>query len=143
MSLLRIACPAVTVSPETSVYDAAEIMSASDVGAVVVATDGIPLGIFTARDLVRRAFRTRVALEVTPITEVMTSAPQLVRADLPRREALALMLSNQIRHLPIVDGDARVVGMVSTRHLLGDLMEDLAQEVESVNAYFCADGIGG
>ena len=57
--------------------------------------------------------------------------------------ALRLMIENHIRHLPIVDRNTRVRGMLSTRHLLRNMVADMSQELTSLSAYYTADGIGG
>ena len=53
------------------------------------------------------------------------------------------MIENHIRHLPIVDQNTRVRGMLSTRHLLRNMVDDMSQELASLCSYFTADGIGG
>lgn len=144
MSLLRIArVPAVTVTPSTSVQGAIDAMTESSASAVVVTRDEFPAGIFTARDLVRRVMASRFPLQIVSITEVMTSAPKVATADMRPGEALSIMLHNHIRHLPVVDEDGRVRGMLSTRHLLREMLVDLSHELDSLSAYIAADGIGG
>ena len=53
------------------------------------------------------------------------------------------MDSNHFRHLPIVDDEDRVKGMLSIRHLLHRMVEDLSHELEALDSYVSADGIGG
>lgn len=144
MSLLRIArTPAVFVTPDSSVQCAIDTMATYKSGAVVVTRRGVPVGIFTARDLVRRVMASRFPLDVIPIPEVMTSDPRVATPGTAPREALSTMLHNHIRHLPIVDSDRRLQGMLSMRHLLREMMVDLSHELDSLNAYIGADGIGG
>lgn len=144
MSLLRIArVPAISIAPESSVQSAIDTMTASKSGAVVVTRQGVPVGIFTARDLVRRVMSARFPLEVIRISEVMTSDPKVAKLDTRPRDALSIMRQNHIRHLPIVDGDSKLQGMLSTRHLLREMLVDLSREVDSLHAYIAADGIGG
>ena len=73
----------------------------------------------------------------------MTSPPIVAASNIHHREALAMMTSNHIRHLPIIDRGGNVAGMLSTRHLLRNMVDDLSQELHSLDAYFSADGIGG
>jgi CBS domain-containing protein len=145
MSLLRIArVPAVSVPPASSVQTAIDTMVASKSGAVVVvAHQDIPVGIFTARDLVRRVMAAHFPHDVIRISEVMTSDPKVVTSETGPREALSIMVQNHIRHLPIVDADHRLQGMLSTRHLLREMLVDLSQELDSLQAYIAADSIGG
>jgi CBS domain-containing protein len=53
------------------------------------------------------------------------------------------MLDKHIRHLPIVDRDGRLAGMISMRSLLHDKIEELTDQLDSLEAYFTADGVGG
>ena len=109
--LLRIArVPAVSVPPASSVQTAIDTMAASKSVAVVVTHQDIPVGIFTARDLVRRVMAARFPHDVIRISEVMTSDPKVVTSETGPREALSIMLQNHIRHLPIVDADHRLQG---------------------------------
>ena len=144
MSLLRIArVPAVTVTPSTSVQGAIDTMAASSAGAVVVTRGEFPAGIFTARDFVRRVMASRLPVNVVSVAEVMTSSPKVATEDMRPSEAHSIMLEHHIRHLPIVDEDGRVRGMLSTRHLLREMLVDLSHELDSLSAYIAADGIGG
>jgi signal-transduction protein with cAMP-binding, CBS, and nucleotidyltransferase domain len=52
------------------------------------------------------------------------------------------MVMKGIRHLPVVDGDGKVLGMLSLRHVMADEIDDLEHEVESLTAFEAADGIG-
>ena len=58
-------------------------------------------------------------------------------------EALRLMEDGRYRHLPIVEMDGRLAGMISIRSLLHDKVEDLTVQLDSLEAYFTADGCGG
>ena len=144
MDLLRIArTPPVTIGPRASVLDAVELMSDAGAGAVVVIDGGKPIGIFTASDLLRRVVAKGRRLDVTPIVDVATTPLTVAHADTECNEALTLMVENHIRHLPIIDERAHIKGMLSTRHLLRNMVDDLSRELQSLDAYFTADGIGG
>ncbi len=144
MDLLRIArTPPVTIGPRASVLDAVELMSDSGAGAVVMVDAGKAIGIFTASDLLRRVVAQGRRLDVTPLADVATSPLTVAQSDTACEKALGLMVKNHIRHLPIVDERAHVRGMLSTRHLLRCMVDDLSQELLSLDSYYTADGIGG
>lgn len=144
MDLLRIArTPPCTIGPRASVLDAVELMSDCGAGAVVMVDGGRPIGIFTASDLLRRVVAKGRRLEQTPLADVATCPATVARADTDCNEALRLMVENHIRHLPIVDERDHVRGILSTRHLLRDMVDNLFQELQSLDAYHAADGIGG
>ena len=118
-------------------------MSDSGAGAVVMVDAGKAIGIFTASDLLRRVVAQGRRLDVTPLADVVTSPLTVAHADTACEHALGLMVQNHIRHLPIVDEHAHVRGMPSTRHLLRCMVDDLSQELLSLDSYYAADGIGG
>ncbi|WDZ93246.1 CBS domain-containing protein [Nocardiopsis sp. HUAS JQ3] len=117
--------PVRTVSPDTSLREAAQIMRDSDVGDVVVTRDKQITGILTDRDIVVRCVAEggdpgeRSVGDVCS-AEVATVPPQSGIAD-----AVHVMRTSAVRRLPVVDGD-RVVGVVS--------MGDLARAVDEDSA---------
>ena len=144
MNLLKLAIvPPVTVTPDTTVLEAVEKMDTAGVGAVaIVSNDGLA-GILTERDVVRRVTIKGRSPETTKVTDVMTPGVEVAHADTDPSEALATMASRNFRHLPIVDADNKILGMLSMRHLLNRMVYDLSQEVQALDAYIKADGPGG
>lgn len=144
MALLKVAdVPATTVARNAAVIEAVAAMEKNRVGAVAVIEQGLLIGIFTERDVMLRVVLARRNPETTTISEVMTAAVQTVPPDTSPIEALAIMVEKHIRHLPITDKDGRILGMLSIRNLLQRRVEDLSHELEAVDAYLTADGIGG
>lgn len=117
----------VAVVPTMSVAVAAHLMSDRNIGAVVVATDGRVEGMFTERDLLRRASESRDEWARTPVSRFMTSNPVSVAPDVLWAEAMAIMDQRHIRHLPIVEA-GKLVGMLSVR----DLVHHRAEYLEAL-----------
>jgi CBS domain-containing protein len=110
-----MATDVLTVSPDTTLADAARRMIARETGAAVVFEDGGLVGVISERDLMR-AIPDACSPE-TPVSErmsrhVMTAAPE---TSVP--EAMAIMIEGRFRHLPVVAG-GRVLGIVSMRDLM-------------------------
>jgi len=144
MELLKVAdVPATTVAKDTTVIEAINAMVKNRVGAVAVVEQGYLKGIFTERDVMIRVVQARRHPETTRVSEVMTSPVQTIAADTSPTEALSQMIEQHIRHLPITDSNSCILGMLSIRHLLQRRVEDLSHELEAVDAYLTADGIGG
>ena len=144
MGLLRIArTPLVTVLMQTTVMEAVRTMDQESIGAVAVIDGSVLVGMFSERDLMRRVVSEKRDPEQTTIREVMTSPVATIRRDSTADEALKVMLEKHIRHLPIVDRDGKLAGMISMRSLLNDKVEDLTGQLDSLEAYFTADGFGG
>ena len=145
MTLLKIArSPAATVSADTSVQDAVAKMVEVGVGAVVIVDEEEEIkGIFTERDVLERVAAKCLPADTTKVGEVMTSQVEVAHRDTKYSEALSIMDSHHFRHLPIVDDHGKVLGMLSVRHLLHRMVEDLSQELEALDSYVSADGPGG
>lgn len=105
------------VSPRTSVYEAARMMRLLDVGALPVCDGERIVGMLTDRDLTLRSIAEGRDPRTTPVKETMTSQIVWCFDDQDVEEAEALMQEQQIRRLPVLDHDKRLVGIIS----LGDL----------------------
>ncbi len=144
MNLLKIArSPAITVSPEDSVMTAVEKMTDNEVGAVAVIENDKLRGIFTERDLMTRVVRKHLSCLETRVGEVMTPDPEVAPVEMDASEAFEYMTERHFRHMPIVDENGTLLGMLSVRHLMLKIVEVMAHELEGLNSYICADGIGG
>lgn len=105
----------VTVSPASTVAEAATIMGEHQVGSALVVDGDAPVGIFTERDALRALAHDPDAPR-QPVSQWMSRDPITIPVDTEVREARRLMLERGFRHLPVVEGD-RVVGIVSLRDL--------------------------
>lgn len=108
----------VTVSPETSVAEAAQQMKKANIGAVLVLENDTMVGIFTERDCLYRVAAKNKKADDVLVGKVMTKHPAHVHADRPFRDALYMMMDGGYRHVPVLDGDTPV-GIVSPRDMLG------------------------
>ena len=144
MGLLRIArTPLVTVKPDASVMDAVRTMADESIGAIAVMDGSRLVGIFSERDLMLRVISEKRDPERTRVRDVMTTPVETIHRDSSVDEALKVMLEKHIRHLPIINRDGQLSGMISMRSLLHDKVEDLTVQLDSLEAYFTADGFGG
>jgi CBS domain-containing protein len=144
MNLLKIArVPPVVVSPQESVKAAVNKMCEVGVGAVAVVKDGDLVGIFTERDLMTRVVKPGLSTLDTPVGEVMTRQPHVAPREMEAGEAFEFMTEKNFRHLPITDQHGKLAGMLSVRHLMRAIVENLSHELESLNAYVSVDGAGG
>lgn len=114
-----------TVSPETTVVEAARLMQKHDIGSLPVCEGPDLVGIVTDRDIVVRSVAHGKQLETTPIREVMTQKVVTISPETEVNQVAALMSNQQVRRIPVVDNN-RLVGMVS----LGDLATQAKSDVE-------------
>lgn len=133
----------VTVSRTATVREAIETMAAAQVGSVVVVDNGLLEGIFTERDVMLRVVLEGRDPRTTEVEEVMTSPVQTVGLNTTGDEAMRLMIQEHIRHLPLVDEKGHAQAIVSMRTLLQEKVTELNQQLDSLESYMTADGIGG
>jgi CBS domain-containing protein len=134
--LLRVkgAVRVVKVSPEQSVLDAIKVLAAENIGAAMVMTGERLAGIFSERDYTRKVILKGRASDTTRVEEVMTANVIVVSPRTRSRECMALMTEKNIRHLPVVD-EGRVVGMVSIRDIVSDIIADQDFTIEQLEHY--------
>lgn len=124
----------VTVSPASSVLEAAQLMNDRGIGAVLV-TEGATLrGIFTERDLMRRVVAERLDPAWTAVSDVMTTTLTTATPQTAMDECAASMTSRRIRHLPVLEGDA-LVGVVTIGDILAFQLDDQATTIAQLNSY--------
>jgi CBS domain-containing protein len=144
MGLLRIArTPLVTVGPGATVMQAVQIMAEESIGAIAVTEGNRLVGMFSERDLMLRVVQGKRDPERTQVRDVMTSPVETIARESTADDALKVMHDKYIRHLPIVDRNGALCGMISIRSLLHDKVEELTVQLDSLEAYFTADGFGG
>jgi CBS domain-containing protein len=133
----------VTVSRNATVMEAVELMAAARVGSVLVVDNDRLEGIFSERDVMLRVVMENRDPRKTEVEEVMTSPVHSIAQRTTGDEALRIMLQEHIRHLPVVDEKGRAQGIVGMRNLLEEKVKELHQQLDSLESYITADGIGG
>lgn len=133
----------ISVLPESLVMEAAEIITGQRIGAVVVCDgEGVLVGILSERDVVRGLTQHRAGLLDLRVSALMTHEVQVVTAATSVREAMEVMDAGYFRHLPVVDQDRRLCGIVSIRDLVRYRINSQQSDVESLQAYVIGRGYG-
>ncbi|HLO77542.1 MAG TPA: CBS domain-containing protein, partial [Magnetospirillum sp.] len=102
--------PAQVVDPGCSVKDLAEKMRSGDLGAIPICDGDKMLGMVTDRDIVTRAIALDRPLSQCKASDVMSKDIAYVREDDDINQAEQVMSSKQVRRLPVVNRDNRLVG---------------------------------
>lgn len=123
------------VTPDTTVSEAAQLMRNDDIGSLPI-IDGEQLaGMVTDRDIVIRAIAEGKDPRGMPVREVASRELVTVRADEELSSALQLMASQQVRRLPVVDDDGRLVGILAQADVaveakekaVGEMVEEISK----------------
>lgn len=112
--------PLALVSPNDTVFHALTVMAQHDVGAVLVLDGEQLVGIFSERDYARKLILHGKSSRETLVREIMSDKVAYVTPKQNLEECMALMTEKRFRHLPVLDEDDRVVGLIS----IGDLVKE-------------------
>lgn len=112
--------PLAIVAPEDTVFHALEIMAKHSVGAVLVLDGEQLVGIFSERDYARKIILHGKNSRDTLVREIMSDRVAYVNPSATIDECMALMTQKHFRHLPVLEEDGKVVGVVS----IGDLVKE-------------------
>jgi CBS domain-containing protein len=124
----------VSVRPEQSVLEAIKVLASEDIGAALVMTGSRLVGILSERDYTRKIILKGRASDTTRVEEIMTPQVIVVTPRTKTRECMALMSERNIRHLPVVD-EGRVLGMISIRDIVSDIIADQDFTIEQLEHY--------
>jgi CBS domain-containing protein len=105
------------VAPEDSLRAAAQLMQDRDVGALPVCEGNTLVGIVTDRDIAVRGVAGGLDPDQDRVSDVMTDSVEVCSADDDAQAVMRLMGEMQVRRLPVVDGDGRLMGIVSLADL--------------------------
>jgi CBS domain-containing protein len=120
--------------PDDTVYDALKLLAEHEVGALLVMEGEKLVGIVSERDYTRKiALQGRNSKE-TRVSEIMTRNVFAVSPATRTRECMALMSEKKIRHLPVLDG-GKVIGMLSIRDLMDDIIADHELTIAQLESY--------
>lgn len=106
-----------TVTPDTFVEDAAQLMLDNEIGSVVVVNDDGHLeGILTNTDFVTIVAKSKPKARTT-VERYMTTDVRTASAQDSIRDVADAMLEHGFHHMPVVDGEANVIGIITTKDL--------------------------
>ena len=110
----------VTTCGNVPIREAIELLFKRHIGCLVIVDDAQQcIGIFTERDAIRIVAQ-NVPLDA-PIEKTMTKNPFTVNEDSNFEEAKSIIKSAKIRHLPVIDANGKLVGLISVRNILDEL----------------------
>jgi CBS domain-containing protein len=105
------------VAPDATVFEAIKLMAAKNIGALLVMSGAMLVGIFTERDYTRKIVLQGKTSKETQVWEIMPKEIIFVRPDDSVESCMKLMTEHRVRHLPVVES-GKVLGIIS----IGDLV---------------------
>lgn len=125
----------ISVHPEESVLDALKLMAENNIGALLVLEEDMLAGIFTERDYARKVALQGKTSSDTRVREIMTSKVFYVSPDRTTEESMALMTEKRCRHLPVLDAENKVLGIVSIGDLVKEALDQQRFIIEQLESY--------
>ncbi|MBW1689712.1 MAG: CBS domain-containing protein [Deltaproteobacteria bacterium] len=111
-----------TVKTTDPVSAAIELMTANDIGSVIVTDDGKPVGILTERDILKRVCPEHLCIKGVTVGEIMSAPLVHIKADAGLGQASSLMAVKDVRRLLVMDRQ-KVVGIVTQKDVLRGTLE--------------------
>ncbi|MBR9676648.1 CBS domain-containing protein [Candidatus Woesearchaeota archaeon] len=122
----------VSIKPETTLLQAARKMATQHVGSLLVKDNGNLIGIITEQDIVRKAIAKDIHHRESTVADIMEQSLVTISPEKDLIDALKLMNSHNIRHVPVMD-DQTMVGFLTSKDILKvqpELFEILAETIE-------------
>ncbi|PWJ56747.1 CBS domain protein [Dyadobacter jejuensis] len=117
-----------------TVFEALELMSTKNIGAVLVLEGEKLIGIFSERDYARKVILLGRASRDTLVGEVMTSKVITVEIDQKIEECMQIMSEKHIRHLPVND-KGKLVGIISINDIVSAIIREQKAHIKSLESY--------
>lgn len=114
-----------SVHPDAKVYEALEIMSKKDIGALLVLEGNRICGIFSERDYARKVVLLGKSSKNLTVKEIMSTRIYYITPEHSVEDCMALMIKRRIRHLPVIN-DNKLTGVIS----IGDVVKAVIGEKE-------------
>ena len=122
------------VRPEDTVFEALQTLAGYDVGALMVMEADRLVGVFSERDSTRKIALQGLNSKETTVAEIMTRNVLSVKPSTDSSDCMTLMSEKKIRHLPVLDG-SKVLGMISIRDIMDDIIADHEQTISQLQSY--------
>jgi CBS domain-containing protein len=129
-----------SLPPDATVYSAIELMADKGVGALLVIDGDRLVGIISERDYARKIILEGKSSSDTFIHQIMTPSPVTIRCEDTVDEAMRRMTENRIRHLPVVDSEGHVAGMLSIGDLVKWIVTSQDETIAHLEHYIAGGG---
>ena len=123
-----------SVSPDSSVYDALEMLEDRNLGCLVVVDSENLIGIFTERDYARKVILKGKSSKETQVRDIMTDQPAIVTPDHTIEQCMQIMTDKYIRHLPVIQ-NGQLIGIISIGDLVRFIIEEKDYIIDALSHY--------
>jgi len=123
-----------SIAPRATVYEALQMMSEKDVGALLVVDKGNLVGIFSERDYARKLILKGRFSKDTTVGELMTREVLYIESQSTIEHCMALMTAKRVRHLPVLENE-RLIGIVTIGDVVKQIISDQEFTIQQLERY--------
>lgn len=123
-----------SVTPESTVLEAIQMMADKNVGALLVTKEGRLLGVLSERDYTRKIVLKGRSSKDTPVRDILSGHVVSASPDHTVDECLRLMTEHRIRHLPVMDGTT-ILGVISIGDLVNCIISAQSSTIQQLETY--------
>ena len=123
-----------TVSPETTVLAAIQMMADKNIGALLVTQAGKLIGILSERDYTRKVVLKGRSSKDTPVRDIVSGRVLHVTPNHTVEECMRLMTEHRVRHLPVLDGE-KIAGVISIGDLVNCIISAQSSAIHQLETY--------
>jgi len=124
-----------SIGPDESVFEAIKLLAEKEIGAIAVTDGGRLIGIVSERDYARQIILKGRSSENTRIRDIMSTEVITAKPDQEVRECMELMTEKRVRHLPIIDDENNLIGMISIGDLVRAIIAEQASTIGDLEKY--------
>src|SRR5262245_32096230 len=126
-----------TIGPDVTIKNVADWLRAKNVGALVVASDEMILGIISERDIVHAFSRHGEAVASMRVKDIMSRSLMTVAPDDDLNHVMKLMTRHRVRHMPVLR-DGKLAGIISIGDVVKRRLDDLENEANVLRDRYIA-----
>jgi CBS domain-containing protein len=127
-----------SIAPNSTVFDAIQLMADKNVGALPVLENGELVGIISERDYTRKVILKGKSSKDTPVRDIMTKELVIVHLGDSVDECMHMMTEKRVRHLPVFEG-AKMVGILSIGDLVRRIISAQTATIDNLEKYITGD----
>ena len=130
-----------SVSPETTVFEALQIMAKKEIGAVIVTKDDVLVGIFSERDYARKLILKNHFSKESLVGDFMTKDVVFVNTETGILECMKLMTEKHIRHLPVLE-NGKLSGIITIGDVVNEIIIRQKNKIDDLENYIFGGDYG-
>jgi CBS domain-containing protein len=123
-----------TIAPDATVFEAIQMMSDKNIGAVLVTEREKLIGIISERDYTRKVAIKGKSSKELKVRDIITDRVLSVTPNHTVEECLRLMTERRVRHLPVLDGE-KIIGLVSIGDLVNWIISAQSTTIQQLETY--------